>query len=458
MKRSTDVVVIGAGISGLACAYYYKTRRPQHKVIILDKNAKPGGLIQTNQAQDYLIENAADCFISKKTAALDLCAELGLCEHIVERRKEFNHVYLKYNDNLHKLSQSRTGIIAANLDTNINPEIISDAGRARLAEEPNIPVKEDASEESVASFFCRRLGQEAYGKVLEPLLAGIYAGEGHKLSIDAVFNEFRQLELQYGSILNGLRNQKSSATSAKYSLFASFRSGMQTLIDALVARLKQLGVEILSNQLVSTIDKRENHIVLRCANDTLVTADKVIMATPALTSARLLADLAPKLSIELAKIEYSSIQIATLGYTRGASSLNFDGYGYVIPKSEQNGVIACTVTSNKWHNRAAENDLLVRVFIDYDDENPLQTASHELRNTLGLRQAADFTMVSTLKHCTPQYNLGHVARVNKINKLVTNYQGLHLIGAAFKGLGIPDCIGQAKDMATKLTSSYAHPV
>ena len=199
-----NVVVVGGGISGLAAAHRLVELMPASRPLLLESEPSLGGKLRTERLGDFVIEASADSFLSRKARGVGLCEELGLQDELVGRRPEYARTFVRRGRALVPLPEGLTGMIPTNLDMLAESALLSDAGRARLAEEVDIPPDTERGDESVASFVSRRLGPEAYTHLVEPLMTGIYGGDGEQLSLQATFPQLRELELTHGSVLNGL--------------------------------------------------------------------------------------------------------------------------------------------------------------------------------------------------------------------------------------------------------------
>lgn len=453
------VIIIGAGITGLAAAYRLQKTAPKLNVTLLEATSHLGGKIGTEQFDGFTLEWGPDCFLSRKPRGIGLCQELGIDGELVGRNPHHAKTFVLRNGRLHRLPEGLTGLIPTDLEALENSTLLSQSARERLAKEKSIPSKPAGSDESVANFISRRLGQEAFENLVEPLMAGIYAGQADELSLAATFPQLRQLELKHGSLLAGLAKRPSEKSGPKYPPFVSFPDGMQTLVTRLAECLE--GVDIRRESAVTHIRKISGGYRLSI-NGKRLTADKlesqaVIVTTPAFVSGRLLADLDGKLANTLLQIPYASTALVNLAFNE-TDVPELDGYGYVIPNVEGREVLACTWTSRKWDNRAPEGKVLIRVYIgrygqpdvtEYEDDHLLTIAQNELRQTLNITAAPLFHRIIRYPKAMPQYNLGHLERLAAINTRLADHPGLFLAGAAFNGIGIPDCIVSGEEAAGK---------
>ncbi len=219
------VVVVGGGIAGLAAARRLETVASGAEIVLIESNATPGGKLRTEHVDGFAIEAGADSFLSRKERGVGLVQELGLGEELIARRPEHHHTYVRRGSDLHPLPEGLTGMIPTNLEALERSDLLSPEGKLRFASEPDVPPAAGDEDESVASFVSRRFGREAYESLVEPLMTGIYGGDGDRLSLRATFPQLRVLELEHGSILRGL----SAPPPSELPPFVSLRDGMGSL-------------------------------------------------------------------------------------------------------------------------------------------------------------------------------------------------------------------------------------
>jgi oxygen-dependent protoporphyrinogen oxidase len=358
------------------------------------------------------------------------------------------------------LPEGLSGLIPTNLDALADTPLISAAGQARLAQEFDLPPKPPGEDESVAAFAHRRLGRELFDQLVEPLLAGIYAGDASQLSLAATFPQLRQLELEYGSLLHGLQQQPRPPAENPYPPFVTLPDGANELVRTLVAHLE--GVQIMTGTAVAAVSPAGPGYQVTLAGGHHLPADALILTIPAFASARLLADLEPVVAENLAAIPYVSTATISLAYTSSDLHRPLDGYGYVIPAVEDSDVLACTWSSSKWPDRAPAGYSLLRVYLGRygrgdvlaeSDNTLVAMAVEELKQTLLLTAAPHFARLYRWPQAMPQYTLGHLERLAQIEAALAERPGLYLAGAAYRGIGIPDCIASG-EAAAEAVANY----
>ena len=442
------VVVVGGGIAGLAAAHRLEALVPEAELVLVERDEDLGGKVRTDRIGGFVVEEAADSFLTRKERGVGLCEELGLGDELIARRPEHRGSFVRRGQELHPLPEGLTGMIPTSLEALETTELLSSAGKARFAAEVGVPPAPGDEDESVAGFVSRRFGREAYDALVEPLMTGIYGGDGDQLSLRATFPQLRAIEREHGSVLRGL----AAPPPSELPPFLSLRNGMGALIDALVTGFGRVAVCV--GQAVARVSRHGPGFEVVLADGEAIVADGVVLATPAFVTAELLAGLDRELAETHAEIPYASSVVVSLGYSR-ADVVPLDGYGYVVPRAGGGDVLACTWSSQKWEHRAPEENVLVRVYLGRFGGRDLTTAGDRELVALARDEIA-FLGVSAIPVLTrvhrwplgmPQYVLGHPDRLERIGAALASHPGLALAGAAYRGVGIPDCIASGEAAA-----------
>jgi len=446
------VAVVGGGIAGLAAAHRLEALDPGAEVVLIERTERLGGKLMTERDAGFLVEGGADSFLTRKTRGVGLCEELGLAEDLIPRRPENHRTFVRRGRELLRLPEGLTGAIPTNLEALEDTTLLSEAGKARLADEPKQPVAVADEDESVAAFVTRRFGREAYDALVEPLLTGIYGGDGEQLSLSATFPRLRTLEREHGSVLRGLAGEAPPPPSARPP-FMSLRCGVQQLVERLQESFERTHVRLRSIADSVAIGPARRYAVKLRAGGT-VDADALVLACPAWATAKLLASLDPALAGLHREIPYASSAIVTFAHAAGALP-PLDGYGYVVPRVESSDVLACSWSSSKWQGRAPDGHGLLRVYAGRvggrdvtraGRDDLIALAMDELRY-LGIDATPERVWIQRWRSGMPQYVLGHPERVERIEALVAEHPGLAVSGAAYRGVGIPDCIASGEAAA-----------
>jgi protoporphyrinogen/coproporphyrinogen III oxidase len=458
-----DVVIIGGGIAGLAAAYYTcKNSGIQGSVTILEEADYWGGKISTERIDDFVIEGGPDTFVVTKPWAVNLCKELGIAERLKGTDPNNKKTYILKNERLHELPGGLTMMIPTEFSPMIRTGLLSWPAKARMGLDFFLPAAKENDDETLGGFVTRRLGREAYENLIEPLMSGIYAGDGDQLSLQATFPYLRDLERKHGGLVKGalaLRRERARSlrsngrspdpTPGSRSIFLTPIGGLAEIVETLVEKLRTFDVELRLNTAVREVSRTHEGYQINLWNGEYLLANSIILATPTYITADLIEGFAPDLIGELRAIEYVSTATVSLAYRESDLPRLLDGYGYVIPRQEGRKALACTWTSSKFPHRAPEGYALLRVFIgragqeeeiQWHDEGLLEIAREELQLTLGITAEPLFTRTYRWERAMPQYNLGHPDRLVRIAASLKAYPGLALAGGGYQGIGIPDCI------------------
>lgn len=455
------IVVVGGGISGLTAAYRLGRSMPDSQVTLVEASERLGGKLETERFEDYVIDHGPDVFLSRKPWAVELCRELGL--ELQPTNPDLKGSFIQRRGRLHPLPEGFGGLVPTSWVSLARTSLLSPRGKARIALEALLPASKGTGDESLGAFVRRRLGVEAYDRLIHPLLGGIYGGDIDALSLEATFPQFRQMEREHGSLIRAARvKMRASRTSVSTPLFYTLRDGMQALPDRLstVCRTQaRLGVAVTSIESVPTAEN-PRQLSVRLGDGSTLEADAVICTTPAHVAADALAP-HEKVADILRAIPYNSSSIVTLAFDRDQVPHSLDGYGYLIPASEGKAVRACTWTSSKIPGRAPAGGVLLRLFfgrstddpwLEAGDEELLACAADELKATLGVESRPKFHRVRRWLRGQPAYSLGHPERLRQLDSALTELPGLFLTGSAYRGVGIPDCIRQANETAVSVTN------
>lgn len=466
------VVVIGGGVSGLVTAYTIHRERPDWEVQLLEKADRVGGNIRTDRHQGFLIDAGPDSFIRTKPEALDLCRELGIDGEFIGTEEAARHVYIAHRGRLELLPGGMALAVPTRIEPLLKTPLLSPAGKLRVLAEPLTPAKKSSEDESIFDFFARRIGAEGAERLAGPLLAGIYAGDAAELSVRATFPQLVELERKHGSLIKGLLvqelgRQARQARSIRLldiyrwlrrtgdarapSPFVSFENGMQTLVDALARALPESSIRVRTE--VRTVRRVDAGFVVELERET-VSADAVVITAPAPAAASMLAG--SKIAAELGRIRYESTATVFFALDKSSVAHSLEGFGFIVPPGE-GGILAGTWVSSKWKGRAPDGAVLIRAFVggardprralDSTDSEIVAFAKQELERLMGPIGKMRFARVYRYRGASPQPVVGHPELLARIRACVSETPGLHVSGAAYDGVGIPDCVRQAQSAA-----------
>ena len=448
-----QVVIVGGGISGLSAAY--DLARAGADCIILEKQPRLGGVIETRSWENCLIDCGPDSFISQKPEALTLIRELGLESEVIGSNDRQRSTYILKNGRLVALPDGVMMIVPSRVMPMVRSPLLSWAAKIRMGLElfrrPGY-----SPDRSVADFVIDHFGQETLDYLAEPLLSGVYGGDPSQLSVASVLPRFLQMEAQYGSLGRAVfKARRKAPPGGGGSLFRTLKGGLGTLVDALSKRVNVRQAEAVA------IERREGGFQVRAGGDWM-DADQVVIACPAHAAAALLAGVDGELARLLSGIPYSSSLTLSLIYRESEFDGQRAGFGFLVPKRERQRLAACTFVGAKFPYRAPEDKIVLRCFfggvgdeavLSESDDALLAIAREELRRILGLTAVPVFHAISRWPRSMAQYIVGHGSRVREIKDRAAAIPGLYLAGNAYEGIGIPDCIRTGREAAKRILAA-----
>jgi len=460
------LIIIGGGIAGLSAAYHAQKKHPELEIILLEADSHWGGKIITDRVDGFVIEGGPDTFLATKTWGVELCKELGLSERLHGTNPKAKNTYVLHKDRLESLPDGLAMMIPGKVMPMLTTRLLNWFQKIRVGLDFLLPIKKGNDDESLGAFVSRRMGRAAYENLIEPLMSGIYAGDGDKLSLQSTFPFLRDFERKYGSLALGAMTMyrarvKSQKNTGSRSVFLTPTTGLAEMVEALVAILEEKNVgmrlntrvEKLESMKVETLESSNlqtfKQLNLTLEDGSNLEADALILATPAYATGKLLESHAPELATILQDIPYVSTATISLAYKLTDLQRPLDGYGYVIPRREGRRALACTWTSTKFPHRAPEGHALLRVFvgragqeddIPWDEVSLLGIAREELELTLGITADPLVSRVFIWEKAMPQYNLGHPEKLKLIKSTLEKMPNVALAGNGYSGIGIPDCI------------------
>lgn len=456
------IVIIGGGISGLAAAHRVLELNKAAQVTILEASDRLGGTIQTDYRDGFLIERGPDSFISEKPHAIALAKRLGIGSQLIQTNEKYRRSFIVRDGRLRAVPEGFQLLAPSRMLPFIASDIFSIPGKMRMAADLFLPRRSNngSTDESLASFVRRRLGEEALVRMAQPMVGGIYTADPETLSLRATLPRFLDMEQKHRSLILAMLRQgrtQTGTSGARYSLFVSFERGMQVFVDALSRINADLRVKTRAQRLTFdhgwtiTTDRGEQ-----------IKADAVCLAVPAYVAASLLSDRDERLAQKLRQIKYASTATINFGYRRAAIAHPLNGFGFVVPFVEKRSLIACTFSSVKFSGRAPDEHVLLRAFAGgalqpeifaLDEPEISKRVESDLRELLGIREDPRFIEIAKWERSMPQYEVGHLDRVNEIEALVHQVPGLALAGNAYRGAGIPDCVRSGEVAAEALLST-----
>ncbi len=481
--------IIGGGIAGLAAAYELEKTRAAGAAVeytLFEARERLGGSIASDVVNGAVLELGPDSFLTEKPAAAELCRELGLAEQLTPSNDAQRKTYIVVRNRLVPLPDGLMFLIPTKLIPTALTRLFSPMTKLRMALELLLPPRPSDQDESVAALVKRHFGAEAVDRLADPLLSGIFGGDASQLSARTVLPRLVDMEVEYGSLTRGMlaahrkmrarvaAHRKAGGTggatgmkhAAPRGIFTTLRGGMQQLVDALEARLEPAWVR--RSTPVSALAKSDAGWSVTSNGATKI-YDAVIVASPAWAAGALLRSVDPVLSEELAGIPYSSSITVNLLYDEAQMGRLPDGFGFLVPASEGRAMLACTFVHRKFLGRTPPGKAVVRAFLGgakneallgESDDALVATVRRELSEILGSQVISrtaepEHAQVSRWRRAMAQYAVGHQERIQRITARVAALGGLRLVGNAYDGIGIPDCIRLGRQAAVELVQASA---
>ncbi|MGA2250584.1 protoporphyrinogen oxidase [Terracidiphilus sp.] len=448
--------IIGGGIAGLAAAY--ELERASGEYALFEAGNRLGGVISSVTVAGSALEDGPDSFLTEKPAAAELCRELGLGDELIPSNDAHRKTWVVVGKRLVALPDGLMFLIPTKLMPTAMTPLFSLGTKIRMGMELMHPPRKGEADESVASMVERHYGAEVVDRLAGPLLSGIYGGEASQLSARAVLPKLVEMEARYGSLTRAmLAVMKGRPTGdGARPTFTTLRGGLQQMIDALAAKLKPEAIRLKTpvRMLERVADGWKVTTDASAQNSGSEVFDAVIVATPAWVAADLLRTVDAQLGEELAGIPYSSSIAVNLMYDEAKLGPLPEGFGFLVPASAGRAMLACTFAHRKFLGRIAPGKAVLRAFLggvrnaallDQTDEVLIAMARRELSEILGSHVAGlqiepEQTRVSRWPRAMAQYAVGHLERVKRIRAHVDALPGLHLVGNAYDGIGISDCV------------------
>ncbi len=455
MSSQRRVVIVGGGVTGLVAAFEVQrlmhAQGQQIHIDLFEGAPRLGGRLFTERIGSFLVEAGPDTFLMSKPAGMRLCSELGLDDQLVPTRQETRQSFILRDGVLTALPEGMSGLVPRRVRDLLGSPLLSKRGSVRACLERFVRSRANGREESIREFATRRYGSEMAERIVEPLLSGIYAGDGRKLSAAAAIPQLYEMEKKFGSVSRGLRARTNGSNGkTAVSPFVSLAEGMGSLIDRLESRL--CNVNVHRSTPVQAVHKRGAQFQIDVGSDSVV-AEAVVLATPSYHSAEMLRSWLPAVSDELNAIRFVSSVIVSIGFAPAPANVPRHGHGYIVPRGNGTEITACTWTTLKLPHRSTDGSFLLRVFMGRDgaetaatrpDEQLVSMAKDEIKRTLGIDATPAMVRISRHVRAMPQYALGHLDRLERIDKMLSSEQGLFVAGCSYGGVGIPDCIASGR--------------
>jgi len=444
------IVIAGGGISGLSLAFTLLEYDPSADVVVFEAEKRAGGKIWTEKVNGFLCEGGVNGFLDNRPKTLELALKLLI--NPLRSSDAARKRYVFSDGKLNLLPESPFSFLSSGL--------LSIYGRIRVMYEFFAP-RGGSDDETLADFAKRRLGKEAYEKLIDPMASGIYAGNSELLSLKSCFPKIFNLEEKYGSLIKGMiKLQKEAQKSGKQKIGAgpggaltSFHDGMGMMIDSLKSSLKE---RLRAGSKVVSVERKNKGYAVHLSDGMVVETEILVIASPAYAAAEILRNLDRPLSSVLSEITYPSVSVVCFGYRKERIANKLDGFGFLIPYKERRKILGSLWDSSIFPGRAPEGHVLLRSMVGgaraseiamQDDGRLTDIVSEELKDIMDIKVQPDFVKIYRHEKAIPQYNIGHNKKLETVDNILLKYKNLYLAGNAYRGIGVNDCIENSYKLA-----------
>ncbi|HUC91688.1 MAG TPA: protoporphyrinogen oxidase [Paenibacillus sp.] len=470
------IAVIGGGITGLSAAYELMAGTSAAdcpvRVTVIERSGRLGGAVQTVARDGFIIEQGPDSFLSRKPAAVKLIRALRLENDLVGMNPAAGKSFIYLNGRLQAVPKGLMLGIPTRLKPFLSTGLISFKGKARASLDLVLPGTKHGGDVSLGSLIEGRLGKEVADSLVSPILAGIYAGDLHRLSTAATFPQLLDMTARHRSLIMGIVNSRGkgapSAPAAgaglpehlRGSMFLSLKGGLRSIVDRLSEELIRMGADMKTETALESVGRSGRCYKLRLSDQTVIACDGIVFAGPAEEAAGLLQPFGLGSIAGLRQVPDVSVANVVMAFEGRSFPKPLEGSGFVVPRKEKMSITACTWASSKWNHTAPEGKVLIRAYVGHaadeshrnvDDEKLSLMVMKDLSRVTGTLDAPLFKLVTRHPLAMPQYLPGHLERIQAVEReLEDRCPGLVLAGRSYRGVGIPDCIDQGVKAAGKV--------
>lgn len=461
-ERARKITVIGGGITGLSTAFYLQKEAREKGISIeltlIEAAHRLGGKIQTVKRKGFIVERGPDAFLARKDSMRTLVNELGLEKELV--RSSAGQTYVLIGDGLHPVPGGSVLGVPGGFAPFLTSNLLSWSGKMRTAADLVLPKSAGSGDQSVGEFFRRRFGREIVDNLIEPLLSGIYAGDIDRLSLEATFPQFRQLEREHRSLIFGIRKSASftgpQPLNPGEGIYHTFWDGLSTIVRKLETALSD--ATILKGVKAEHISRTETGMSLSLNNNSVIEADAMVMAVPHFAARQLFQSYG--LLERLTDMPSATIASISLAFREAAVQQPLDGTGFVVSRHSDSAITACTWMNRKWPHSTPPGFALFRAYVgrrgnemivDLSDSEIEKAVLEDLRKTMKINEEPEFMIVSRFPNAMPQYAVGHMEQMAAAKtELHAAFPMVELAGSSYGGVGIPDCVAQGRTAARQL--------
>ncbi|PCI39439.1 MAG: protoporphyrinogen oxidase [Elusimicrobia bacterium] len=453
------VVILGAGISGLVCAY--ELAKKNVASLVLEAGDRVGGKIWSPRAEreGLIYEAGPDSFVTTKPAALDLALELGLEKELLTTHAEKKGMWVYTRGRLRRFPEGLLLMAPTKIPAFLFSDIVGVFAKLRMVADVFLPAGDPSQDESINAFAQRRFGVEAAESFINPVMAGIHSGDPDLLSLKSTFPQFFKMEREHGSIIRAMRTKRRPSPQPDRSMFMTLRGGIEGLTQALSERISG-GAIRLGARVEKIHAMPSGYFELHLSGGERVTSQNVICTVPSPAAARIFAPISEGLAYFLSAIPFASTATVSLAYdAKDVPASVVDGFGFVVDRRERETISGATYSSTKFPGRVPEGTVLVRCFVggagrgailEDDDAMIVDAVCKDLKTMAGLEAVPVETRIARWPHASPQYEVGHAERIASIESFTESHKGIIFAGASYRGIGLPDCIRSGREAAKRV--------
>lgn len=462
VTKKRKVVVIGGGITGLTAAYYLQqaTKDLPIEVVVIESSLRVGGKIQTMRKDGFIIERGPESFVDPQGSVKQLAKDLNIEDQLIYNRT--GKTYVAVGKELYPIPHNLLFGEPPSVTSLMTTGLISVSGKIRAVGDLFLPKAKDAKDEPIGDFFRRRFGKEVVENLVEPLLAGTFAGDIDHLSLHAMFPQFYQLEKDYRSLIVGMKNQKVSMYAVEQAQkeplhYGTFIGGLETLVETLENKLAP--GTVFKGVKVEGIERlADGKMKVALNNMPAMQADGVIITTP-FNAAKNIFKQYNMIQL-MPNMDYATIATVTMTFKKGQLPKYKDAINFFVSRNSELAVTSCTWSNRKWQGVAPDDYELLRIYIgrvgdeaivELSDSKIEKTVLADLRKVLDLQDQPLQTVVTRWKQAMPQYVVGHEERLAQLkSELYKDFPNVRLIGSSYEGISVPDCIAQGRAVAQEM--------
>lgn len=451
------IVIVGGGVAGLSIAHALDKLGAKSQgvdVTVLERGERPGGNIRTEVVDGFTLEWGPNGFLDSVPETLELISDLGIEGRVQVSDDRARRRFIFRRGRLHELPGGPGRFLGS--------ELLSWPAKIRIAFEPFARRRPDDVDETIHAFATRRIGREAADVMIDSMVSGVFGGNARELSLRACFPKMWQMETDHGGLFRALfakmreKRRSTGPVGAPAGRLTSFKGGCEDLIRGLADKL---GSTLRAGAPVARLSRAAQGYAVSLDSGETLDADAVVLAGPTSSSSQIVSKLDDELSSALAEIPSAPIVVVCLAYEESQLPQPLDGFGFLVPRGEGPRILGVLWDSSIYPGRAPEGQVLMRVMIggahdpdaiEMDDQTLLKTVKADLVTTMGLDLSPSFTHIFRHRLGIPQYKVGHLDTLRRIDAALARHPGLYVAGNGYRGVAINSCVAEAGPIAKSL--------